>query len=75
MNNNSAFLDLDKILIKLPQETISNIRMYSHSSLKPEIKNEINKNKKKIKNTKNNLCVCHLEKWCEDCYGDFDLFD
>jgi len=20
-------------------------------------------------------CVCNTGKWCEDCYGEYDLFD
>ena len=75
MNKQPSVLDLNQILVKLPDNTVNNIIMYSHNALKPEIKNEINKNKKKLKNTKNPGCICHLDRWCEHCYGDFDLFD
>ena len=23
----------------------------------------------------NDDCVCNTGKWCEDCYGEYDLFD
>ena len=23
----------------------------------------------------NTDCVCNTGKWCEDCYGEYDLFD
>ena len=66
---NDQSLDSDKKLKKISDKSINNIRMNSYSRLKPEI------NKNKLKNIKKNMCVCHLERWCEECYGDFDLFD
>ena len=31
-----------------------------------------NKDRKIITTSK---CVCHQDKWCDDCYGEYDLFD
>ncbi len=70
-----SFTNIDEIICNFPENIQQDIRMYSHPTLKYEVKTEINKNKTKLKNTKNPDCVCHLERWCEECYGDFDLFD
>lgn len=35
-------------------------------------KKKINKPVKKIKL---NDCVCKLNLWCDECYGEFDLFN
>tara|TARA_A100001015_G_scaffold303145_1_gene392318 strand:- start:23 stop:169 length:147 start_codon:yes stop_codon:yes gene_type:complete len=42
MNKKPSVLDLNQILVKLPDNTINDIIMYTHNTLKPEIKNEIN---------------------------------
>ena len=66
---------LDDIFVKLPDNAINDIRMYSHNVIDKILKDEIRKKNTKLKNTKNLDCICHLDRWCEECYGDFDLFD
>ena len=52
-------------------------KTYNNSDEKPKKKNlqENKQENKEIKKTIKSNCVCHLKKWCEDCYGEFDLFD
>ena len=64
--------ELENIICNFPDNIQNDIRMYSHPCLDEKTKNEIKNNKQ---NKKNPDCVCHLERWCEECYGDFDLFD
>lgn len=44
------------------------------SKTKPKILKEEKKHRIQVKH-KEDPCICHTDKWCEKCYGDFDLFD
>ena len=60
----------------MPESPTKNIE----TTKKPiETSKKINNDKPTIKPTivenSNDDCVCNTGKWCEDCYGEYDLFD
>ena len=63
----------------LPDELIQKIYSYVFDNCLVQLVKQ-HKEREKIKQdyqrfNYSNECVCHTGKWCEDCYGEYDLFD
>ena len=59
---------LKNYLHSLPEELISEIYKKIFNNCLAEMVRNHN-----IKNDSD--CVCNTGRWCEDCYGEYDLFD
>lgn len=42
---------------------------------KKQSRKTIKRKKRKTNYVYVSKCVCHKNMWCDDCYGEYDLFD